>query len=641
MLNRIKQRILWVGAAIVSSLSACGGGGSSANGSPPDQGSTSSGIAVSWSGVVTAAGKPLTGAQLSIYAAGSNRSSAPVLLAQTITDSQGRYAVTSIPALPADGQLVYVQAKGGNTVAGAASNTAISLMSLSGAYCAAGNNCGFASNVSINELTTVAATYSLATYMSSAGTVSGNKTGIITATKTATSLVNMATGKLTPLLTPDNCSTATGVVNCETAQKINTLASILSLCTGSSAGSAACSNVLGSGTPSKDTLDLILSTATQAVLRNSSSKLFNNLPAAPLFAPVLSNAPADWNLALSFSGGGLDLPVGIAIDASGNVWVTNNGQANALSKFSADGTVLSPNGGWTGNGLSGPQGLAVDLSGRIWVANWAQGGGATISVFNNDGTTASGSPIGSKLINGIESVSGPVGLALTPDGGMWVANYSNASITKYNSSLQLQTGPVTGAGLSFPTALAVDNSGNVWLINNSNSSISEFFSNGVPVQSGAYKSTGLNAPSGLALSANGNLWVSNQVANSLLQIAGGSTPAPVCPNIVTNTNTGCTAISFSTGELGFYGPTRIAVDGAGNVWVANTLGNSVIAISGNGNPLSAKGGYRLKDTLEPLDVAIDAAGNVWVVNYGTSTLSKFIGIAAPVAVPRQGQPVSL
>lgn len=641
MLNIIRPIVVLVLAAIVVSLSACGGGGSSANSSVPDQSSASSGIAVSWSGIVTAAGKPLTGAQLSIYTAGSNRSSAPVLLAKTITDSQGRYAVTSIPALPADGQLVYVQANGGNTVTGAASNGAISMLSLSGAYCVTGNNCSFTNNVTVNELTTVAAAYSLATYMSSTGAVSGNKAGIITATKTAASLINMATGKLTPLLTPDNCSTATGKVNCDTAQKLNTLASILSLCTGSSAGSTACNSVLGSGAQFKDTLDLVLSTATQATLRNNGSKLFNNLPAAPLYAPVLSTAPSDWNLALSFSGGGLDLPVGMAIDEAGNVWVTNDGQANALSKFSADGTVLSPAGGWTGNGLSGPQGLAVDLSGRVWVANWAQGGGATISVFNNDGTAASGSPLGSKIINGIESISGPVGLALTPDGGMWIANYSNASMTKFSSSLQLQIGPVTGGGLSFPTALVVDNGGHVWLLNNSNSNISEFFSNGVPVQSGAYKSTGLNAPAGLALSGNGNLWVSNQVANSLVQIAGGSTPPPVCPNIVTNTNTGCTAISFSAGELGFYGPTRIAVDGAGNVWVANTLGNSVIVISGDGNPLSTKGGYRLKDTLEPLDIAIDAAGNVWVVNYGTSTLSKFIGIAAPVAVPRQGQPVAL
>jgi hypothetical protein len=67
------------------------------------------------------------------------------------------------------------------------------------------------------------------------------------------------------------------------------------------------------------------------------------------------------------SGGGLDLPVGIAIDGNSQVWVTNGN--SSVSLFSNAGTALSPSTGFTDSSLATPSGIAIDLGGSVWVAN--------------------------------------------------------------------------------------------------------------------------------------------------------------------------------------------------------------------------------------------------------------------------------
>jgi sugar lactone lactonase YvrE len=73
-----------------------------------------------------------------------------------------------------------------------------------------------------------------------------------------------------------------------------------------------------------------------------------------------------------YSGGGLSIPILLAIDGNGQVWVTNNN--GSLSLFSNAGAALSPTTGFTGvtsagTGYSAPTGIAIDASGNVWVAN--------------------------------------------------------------------------------------------------------------------------------------------------------------------------------------------------------------------------------------------------------------------------------
>jgi DNA-binding beta-propeller fold protein YncE len=75
-----------------------------------------------------------------------------------------------------------------------------------------------------------------------------------------------------------------------------------------------------------------------------------------------------------FSGGGTLEPKSVAIDGNGNVWVANSGN-DSVSEFSASGAPLSPApppsylGGFTGGGIHQPQSLAIDAAGDVWITN--------------------------------------------------------------------------------------------------------------------------------------------------------------------------------------------------------------------------------------------------------------------------------
>ena len=57
--------------------------------------------------------------------------------------------------------------------------------------------------------------------------------------------------------------------------------------------------------------------------------LFNLTAANPPFPPTLTIAPNDWTLAVKYSDPSLNSPYGLAIDAAGNVWVTNTSDNSA------------------------------------------------------------------------------------------------------------------------------------------------------------------------------------------------------------------------------------------------------------------------------------------------------------------------
>ena len=79
--------------------------------------------------------------------------------------------------------------------------------------------------------------------------------------------------------------------------------------------------------------------------------------------------------AAGYTGGGLNIPFGIAIDGTGNIWVTNSfagqpGPLGSVSEFSTNGAAISPSTGYTGGGMNGPWGVAIDASGNVWVGNY-------------------------------------------------------------------------------------------------------------------------------------------------------------------------------------------------------------------------------------------------------------------------------
>jgi DNA-binding beta-propeller fold protein YncE len=137
-----------------------------------------------------------------------------------------------------------------------------------------------------------------------------------------------------------------------------------------------------------------------------------------------------------------------------------------------------------------------------------------------------------------------------------------------------------------------------------------------------------NGASGVATDQSGNVWIANYYGNSVSAVN-------TCGTLVLGSATGG----------GVDHPQGIAVDGGGTVWVTNFLGNSLSEISGSssstlGTLLSPSAGFGTDASiLQPYGMAIDASGSIWVSNFGNSTLTQFIGVAAPVKTPLLGPPL--
>lgn len=626
------------GPALALLLAGCGGGGATTPVSVPPTGPA---IA---SGQVFSGQHPVAGAKVKLYAAGDRAGAAPVLLASASSDAAGKFDITSL-ACPLPNSEIYYVAEGGD--AGSGRNEALHLMAVLG-------QCGsIPSSAVVNELTTSAAAYALAQFLGATGAgaalasadqIGGSALGLEAGVSRALGLVDVAHGTLGGALpAASDCGGPGMPLNCEAEQKLDTLADALTACGNSAdAASGSCAELFCAVTPDagydsvhgscsvpalpKDTLQAALS-----VTLHPGTVSMEGIQAvaesAPAYAPALASAPADWALALNFTGGGLSEPAAVAVDADNNLWVANyNG---VVSEFNAQGVPVSAR-GYSGGGLEESFAIAIAADGNVWVTNEqssfrVNSGQGSLTVLAPDGSILSGD--GGYQGGGLDF---PLALAIDPAGNAWVANEANASISSFapgGAARSPSTG-YTGSGLGFPSGVAIDAAGDVWVSNTSSDAITKLSSNGSPLSgSQGYTGGGLSGPSAIALDQQGNAWVCNYYGNSVTALGPAGQPLGGTP--------------YGAGH--FTGPAGIAVDAAGTVWVTNYHGASLSALAGvgaatPGAALSPEGGFTGGGLSLPFNPAIDQAGNVWIGNSGSISITEFIGLAAPIRTPLSGLP---
>jgi sugar lactone lactonase YvrE len=242
-----------------------------------------------------------------------------------------------------------------------------------------------------------------------------------------------------------------------------------------------------------------------------------------------------------------------------------------------------------------PGGLAADSSGVVYVADTAN---ATIRRLGADGsvTTLAGSATLRGNNDGSASqatFSAPLGLALDRAGNLYVADSTNHTIRKITPLGTVSTlagsaglaGSANGTGpdarFNAPSGLAVDAAGNVFVADRTNNLIRRITPAGVVTIlagtagiSGTDDGTGgaalFNQPSGLALDSAGNLYVAD---------TGNCTIRKITPAGLVSTLAGLPTVGGDQDGTGFGAlfnqPRALAVDGAGNLYVADT-GNAAI-----------------------------------------------------------------
>ncbi len=402
--------------------------------------------------------QPIGSATIQLYATGntgygsaySYTSGTSLLGTNTVTtrtDGTGGFSLAGTFTCPVSNPDVYIVATGGSPgLANGAVNPNIALMAALGPCLSIGPS----TYIKLNEMSTVASVYALSGFMTgiaNIGTSATNATGLNNAFAAVNKLANIATGVAGGPALPANATLPVA--------KMNTLANILAACVNSSGGTAsdgsgsACSQLFQyttvNGVAPTDTITAAMNMAKNPNLNAASLWGIPFANSAP-FQPSLSSPyPADLSLVVTYSGGGLSTPKGIAVDSSGNVWTANAGN-NSVSEFANTGAALSGPAGYAVGTSAVPAAIAIDLNGNAWVAN---SGNSTVSEISPGGGTVT-------PFNG-GSISAPMGLAIDASNNVWVANSGNGgSVTEITPGSTPTYANYPSTGIAVPTAIALN-----------------------------------------------------------------------------------------------------------------------------------------------------------------------------------------
>ncbi len=291
-------------------------------------------------------------------------------------------------------------------------------------------------------------------------------------------------------------------------------------------------------------------TVTGADIVDSTNPIVNGkwtAPAAP--ATVAANAVA--NVTLVYA----------SLPGYGRLWVANGA---TLDGFTPGDLQVNRAPGLTPTTASAVQGMAFDSTGAVWTA---QPGAPDAVVSYAAAGLASSSALSAAVTLSGAPISSPEGVAIGPDGRLWVANCATNTVAAYPLTGGSAAVELTGSAFQCPSGLAFDTAGNLWVANRSGVAervpSSHLSSNNAPVPDitlAPPTSPDAGLPSALALDAQGNVWVAFCGGPAVARYASSNGSVSTTP-VATLTQTG-TPPSLDC-------PVALALDNSGELFVGN------------------------------------------------------------------------
>ncbi len=352
-------------------------------------------------------------------------------------------------------------------------------------------------------------------------------------------------------------------------------------------------------------------------------------------------------------------PYRVAVDSSGNAFIADS-DMNVILRVDATSsvlTVVAGNGipGFGGDGgaatdaqLNSPVGIAFDRTGNLYIADSnndrirkVSAGVITTVAGSTRGFSGDGGPATNAQLNH------PVDVAFDTSGNLYIAEQTNDLVRKVSNGVITtfagngyafssgDNGPATKASFS-PSGIAFDAAGNLYIADTRNNRLREV-SNGVITTvagNGSGLASGENfpainaqlSPADVAVDAAGNLFVADGLNNRIRRISKGI--------ITTFAGTGVAGFSGDNGPATsamLYGPGGIAIDASGSVYITDSynnrlrrvLGGVINTIAGGSTSFFGENGPATGAQLgSPYGLAIDSSGNLYITDIGVHCVFK-------------------
>ena len=334
-------------------------------------------------------------------------------------------------------------------------------------------------------------------------------------------------------------------------------------------------------------------------------------------------------------------PTRVALDTAGNLYIADGIAGNRILRVGANGILTRIAGGGlvrvdgvmaTTSFVSTYGGISVDAAGNVYTADWD---GNTIRKITTDGiihTIAGTGQQGSTDGCGVATAAlfyAPEDVTADAAGDLYTGERGNPRVRFIAAAGSIRTvagpgppsfsgdgGPANQAAIASPSGLAFDGAGNWYLADSGNNRIRQITPAGIiNTVAGAGGATAgdfsgctppagaLSHPTAVAAAASGAVYIADTGNHRVMLLS---------PN-------GALGVFAGTGTKGFSGdggpaaaatlnaPSGLAVDSAGNIYIADTGNNRVRTVGADGNIHSLAPAFSA-----PAGLAFDSAGNLYV-----------------------------